>query len=71
MEGYHKREVGKMEAQIDELKKIHQDWVTKQTTENEAWNQQRSELKEKAHQSELKFKKQVDATDALENKLKK
>lgn len=28
-------------------------------------------MKDKAHQSDLKFKKQVDATDALENKLKK
>lgn len=71
MEGFHKREISKLEAEVDELKKIHQDWLNKQAAENEAWNQERSELKEKAHQTELKFKRQVDATDALENKLKK
>jgi predicted nucleic acid-binding Zn-ribbon protein len=71
MEGFNKREVSKLEAEIDELKKQHQDWLNKQTHESEEWNKERSELKDKAHQSELKFKKQVDTTDALENKLKK
>lgn len=71
MEGFHKREASKLEAEIQELKKLHQDWLNKQTQENEAWSQEKSQLKEKAHQSQLKFKRQVDSTQALENKLKK
>ncbi len=38
LEGFHKREISKLEAENDELKKIHQDWVNRQNTENEEWN---------------------------------
>lgn len=38
MEGFNKREVSKLEAEIEELKKSHQDWLNRQTTESEEWN---------------------------------
>jgi len=34
MEGFNQREVSKLEAEIDELKKQHQDWLNKQTQES-------------------------------------
>jgi len=71
LEGFQKREVEKLEKEIDELKNQHQSWLNTQAKENEDWNKERSDLKEKAHELDLKFKRQVDATDALENKLKK
>lgn len=71
MEGFHKREVAKLEEEVDELKRQHQEWLGRQTRENEEWNKERGELREKAHEADMKFKKQVDATDALENRLKK
>lgn len=71
MDGFHKREIDKLEKEIDELKKQHQNWLDTQIKENEDWTKERSELKERAHELDLKFKKQVDATEALENKLNK
>ena len=59
-----------METEINDLKNVHSDWVNRQNKENEDWNKERSELKEKVHEADLKFKKQLDTTDALENKLK-
>ena len=53
------------------LKNTHQDWIDKQTEENEDWSRERGELKERAHQLDLKLKRQMDAADANEEKLKK
>ena len=71
MEGFQKREVQKLEDEIVKLKNAHQDWVDKQTEESEDWNRERGELKERAHQLDLKLKRQMDAADANEEKLKK
>ena len=53
------------------LKNAHQDWIDKQTEENEDWNRERGELKERAHQLDLKLKRQSDAAQSNEEKLKK
>ena len=71
MEGFQKREVQKLEDEIVKLKNTHQDWVDKQTEESEDWNRERGELKERAHQLDLKLKRQIDASNEQEDKLKK
>lgn len=49
LERMQERELSKLNEEINDLKKIHQDWLTRQNKENEEWNRERSELKEKAH----------------------
>jgi hypothetical protein len=49
MEGYHKREMEKIEKENNELKKQHQNWLGTQSKENEEWVKERNDLKEKAH----------------------
>ena len=71
LEGFHKREMEKWEEEIVKLKNTHQDWIDKQTEENEDWNRERGELKERAHQLDLKLKRQADAAHEKEEKLKK
>ena len=53
---------------IAKLKREHQD---KQIRENEDWNHERRELKERNHELDLKLKRQIDAADEKEEKLKK
>ena len=71
MEGFQKRETQKLEEEIVKLKNAHQDWIDKQTEENEDWNRERGELKERAHQLDLKLKRQTDAAVEQEDRLKK
>lgn len=49
MEGFQRREVSQLETEINKLKDQHQEWVDRQTKENEDWSQERSQLKERAH----------------------
>jgi hypothetical protein len=60
-----------LERENDELKKQHQSWLGTQSKESDEWVKERNELKEKAHQLDLKLKRQIDAGEALENRLKK
>ena len=41
MDGFHKHETEKLEAEIASLKSAHQEWVDQQTKENEDWNHER------------------------------
>ena len=50
MEGFHSREVKQLEAEVNKLKEQHQEWVDRQARENEDWNEERSQLKERAHE---------------------
>jgi hypothetical protein len=45
--------------------------LNSQSKENDEWIKERNELKERAHELDLKLKRQIDATEALEAKLKK
>lgn len=45
--------------------------MNSQSKENDEWIKERNELKERAHELDLKLKRQIDATEALEAKLKK
>lgn len=71
LEGYQRREVEKLEAEVNQLKEQHQKWLNNQQKQNEEWARERSELKDRAHENDLKYKRQVDATNELENKLNK
>ena len=42
MEGFQRREVSQLEQEINKLKEQHQEWVDRQTQENNDWNQERS-----------------------------
>ncbi len=71
MEGFHKREVGKLEDEIAELKNKHQTWLDTQTRESEEWAKEKTRLQDEYYKMEQNYKKQVDATNDLENRLRK
>lgn len=54
---------------MDRLKQEHQNWLNSQHKENEEWAAERRDLKDKAHEEHLRYRKQVDATAALEDRL--
>ena len=56
----------KLEIEISNLKNAHQDWLDKQVQENEDWNRERGELKERCHELDLKLKRSIDAFDEKE-----
>ena len=71
MEGFHSREVKQLEAEVNKLKEQHQEWVDRQARENEDWNEERSQLKERAHELDLKLKRQIDASESEKEQLRK
>ena len=42
MEGFQRREVNQLEQEISKLKEQHQEWIDRQTQENNDWSQERS-----------------------------
>lgn len=50
MTGFHKREVAKLEEEINAVKQDHQRWLEQQERETQSWNEERAGLKEKIHQ---------------------
>ena len=50
MNGFHKREISKFEEEILNLKNNHEEWLKRQDGENEEWNQERADFKNKISQ---------------------
>ena len=50
MNGFHKREISKLEEEILNLKNDHEEWLKRQDGENEEWNQERADFKNKISQ---------------------
>ena len=50
MNGFHKREISKLEEEILNLKIDHEEWLKRQDKENEEWNQERADFKNKISQ---------------------
>ena len=71
IKGHHARDISKLEEEVSKLKDQHQAWVERQTKENEDWNEERSALKERAHELDLKMKRRLDAFEEEREKLKK
>ena len=50
MNGFHKREISKLEEEILNLKNDHEEWLKRQDRENQEWNQERADFKNKISQ---------------------
>lgn len=53
MTGFHKREISKLQEQLDDVRQDHQRWLEQQDKEAQAWNDERAQFKEKIHQLDL------------------
>lgn len=67
MLGLHKRDIDRLEADIDHLKEEHAAWLARQQKETAEWHQERSELNariEELANRNLALKKQHSEREA-------